>query len=504
MQAGGSVSVLASIGLAVMALWPVALPVSAAGPVTVEYPGPVCPHDGTHDLQWCIDSIEAGSTIILTSEINPDDAADITKDLTLKADSTSLHPHLDRLRVITGAGDPSIDVTVQDISVDDGVGVALDSGADHVVRLRRLVVGKLVPDPEGMIINVSVPATVVVESSTIRSAHEAQDEVMTLFVSDPDGQVNLRIVGNRLSGHGNTDSGSGIELEMDGEGSVRADILNNSIWDVARCNCGGSSGIFLKPEDAIIADVNIVGNTVDTSRTNAIGQRNTLSGVGHLSLNVFDNIFSHIQVFGFRLTTGAPGSLTFRAGHNDFYQTAGNLLDGQSAGSGNLHKDPKFVDRASGNLKLKSSSPLIDKGVVCSPGGIANLDAAGHGRLKGSSVDLGAYEVGAGTPSGKAVLGDGAGNTLDGTSGADILCGYGGKDTLKGKAGNDWLDGGSDKDTLTSGSGSDRAYGGSGNDTICANDGVNGNDRADGGSGSDRGRTDSGDTRVSIESGASC
>ncbi len=206
----------------------------------------------------------------------------------------------------------------------------------------------------------------------------------------------------------------------------------------------------------------------------------------------------------FALTTGT--SLTFRAGYNDYYANTvqAGYLDGQSLGHGNRHDNPRYVDRAAGNLKLKSSSPLIDKGVVCSPGGIANLDAAGHGRLDGPRVDMGAYEHGAGTPTGIARVGTNSSNTLDGTSGDDILCGYDGKDTLRGKGGRDYLDGGADADKLVAGSGPDRSYGGSGPDTLCSNDGVHGNDRADGGSGSDDGRTDSGDTRISIEGSASC
>ncbi len=136
----------------VAALLPMVM-LTAGGPVsaatTVEYPGPDCPHDGTHDLQTCIDSVVAGSTVILTSEINSNDAAGINKDLTLKATNRSLHPRIERLSIITGVGDPSIHVTVQDVSVNVGVEVTLDSGADHVVRLRRLVVGKLVAEFEG-------------------------------------------------------------------------------------------------------------------------------------------------------------------------------------------------------------------------------------------------------------------------------------------------------------------------------------------------------------------
>ena len=84
--------------------------------------------------------------------------------------------------------------------------------------------------------------------------------------------------------------------------------------------------------------------------------------------------------------------------------------------------------------------------MVCSPGGIENLDAAGHGRLSGDGVDLGAFELGAGSPTGVAEVGTSAANSLSGTAGDDILCGMGGGDTLKGNGGADWIDGGTGTD----------------------------------------------------------
>ena len=53
----------------------------------------------------------------------------------------------------------------------------------------------------------------------------------------------FRVIGNRITQHGGTDTGEGIRLDMDGDGNVRADIHNNSIWDVASCDCGSASGI---------------------------------------------------------------------------------------------------------------------------------------------------------------------------------------------------------------------------------------------------------------------
>ena len=251
-------------------------------------------------------------------------------------------------------------------------------------------------------------------------------------------------------------------------------------------------------------DVNVVGNTIDKTPSFAIDQRNNLTVGGHLALDVFNNIISHHKRNAFALDAGR---LTFRAGSNDYYaNTVSNrYLDGQSLGSGNRHDNPRFVDRAAGDLRLKSTSPLIDKGVVCStrrrlePGCRRARPAEGlergHGCLRaGCRVAPRVWLASARA----------AATRLEGTSGDDILCGYAGNDTLRGKGGRDYLDGGSDNDRLVAGSGPDRSYGGSGKDTLCSNDGVHGNDRADGGSGTDKGRTDSGDTGYPSSPRPSC
>jgi Ca2+-binding RTX toxin-like protein len=497
-RARRSISALATLAIVSMGLGVVAGPVSAGGPVTVQYPSSECPDTGDDGLQQCIDSLEAGSTVVLASEIL-DEAVEITKDLTLRAVDRSLQPRLTKLSIRTADTDP-LRVTVQDTRFTDYARVSLSQGTGHDVRLRRLEIGKG-DGSRGVEITTQVPASVTVEGSYIGSDEDDQDNALFMFAEDPDGPVIFRAIGNRISLRGHPDSASGVYLALEGDGSVRADILNNTIWDVGRCNCGAAAGISVLPNGPMTVDVNIVGNTIERAFTSAVSQR---AGTGAMRLDVFNNIFSHISGPAVRLDRGTPDILDFRAGYNDYYASGANLLDGQSAGPGNRRDNPGFVDRAAGNFKLRASSPLIDKGLVCSPGGIANLDAAGRGRLAGSRVDMGAFERGAGTPTGVARVGSGGGNTLDGTSGDDILCGYGGDDTLRGKGGRDYLDGGSDDDRLTGGSGPDRSYGGSGRDTICSNDGVRGNDRADGGSGTDKGRTDSGDTKVSIEGSAAC
>ena len=404
---------------------------------------------------------------MLTSEINPDGPVVIRKSLTLKGVDRSLEPQLPFIGI--GEDGAAVDVTVQDVRVLQWVRVGFDTApGGHTVTLRRISVGKGEPNANGITFDTQSPASFTLEQSYVRNSGGSSDNALHLFAEDPDGLVSMRIVGNRLTTRGNSESGSGIDLAAIGDGSVRATIHNNAIWDVGRCVCGAAAGISVLPYGQIRADVDIVGNTIELSQTDGIQQRNMLTGVGRLTLDVYDNIISHTDFFAIRLDTGDPGTFRFRGGYNARYQTLGLDLDGQSAGSGNRSVNPRYVNRAAGDLRLRADSPLIDKGLVCTPGGISIREAAGRHRLKGGSVDIGAYERDAGSVSGVVRLGTSGPNTLTGTTGKDILCGFGG------------------------------------NDTLCAKDGKRG-DYADGGSGRDKARSDSGDIRRSIEvSGGSC
>ena len=81
------------------------------------------------------------------------------------------------------------------------------------------------------------------------------------------------------------------------------------------------------------------------------------------------------------------------------------LVQGGASGSGNLSSDPSFVDAASGDLRLRGTSPAVDAGTNAAlPAGIV-LDAAGEPRVldlwavpntgvgAGGVVDMGALEV---------------------------------------------------------------------------------------------------------------
>ncbi len=494
-------SMLAVAGLAVGVAPTLALPVIQSFP---DGSG-ACDGSGSNTLQDCIDSLDPSSTLILTSQILPDTSMSIgiTKSLTLKGANQTLLPELSDITIDDGGDGSSIVVTVKDVVVKYLFQVRLTHGSDHQITVRRVQVGKGSTNTRGMFVWTKVPASIDIANSYIRST-DNQGADLDFDVDHPNGDVNLRAIGNRVTSTGNPEGGAGIELYMEGSGNVRADLDNNVIRDVAQCRCGAAAGIAILPHDQIQADVNIVGNTIEKSVTNGIQQRNDLTAGGHLSLDIFNNVLSHHPNGAVSLDAGTPGTVTVRAGYNDYYGNGSSGWDGFSRGTHNLAKDPKFVSRSYGDLHLRSSSPLIDAGVTCSPGGVANLDAAHNGRRHGRTVDIGAYERGAGAPTGQVYLGTSGPDSFYGTSGADILCGYGGNDLLQGNGGSDYIDGGSGDDQLYGGSGSDWLFGRSGNDKLCTNDGVARNDHAYGSTGSDRGRFNTGDVHTSVEHASSC
>lgn len=454
----GAVSILGVVALsaAILGVQPAAVLAAA----TWHYPSDECPTSGDHGLQDCIDAAGSGDTIVLTNEVTPDGGVTIAKSLTLRAASPSLRPVLRSISIVNGSG--PVKVTVEDVRVVNRLRVSFVTHPGSAVTLRRVEVGKGAVDPAGVSFDTQVAASFTLEQSYVRTGDSAvQDDALRLFADDPDGPVSIRVVGNRLTTHGNPGSFSGIALTSTGDGSVDASILSNAIWDVGRCVCGGVSGIFVNPSGTAQVDVDLIGNTIELSATDGIGQRNGLTGGGHLTLDVFDNIISHTEGFAIRLASGAPGSFRFRAGHNARYETFGVSLDGQSPGSGNVIANPRYVDPTNGDLRLRADSPLIDRGLVCTPGGTSMVDAAGRHRLAGATVDMGAHERGAGTASGVLRMGTSDRDTLRGTRGRDILCGF------------------------------------AGNDTLCARD--DRRDFVDGGAGRDRARTDRTDIRRSIE-----
>ena len=493
---------LAAIALSLFAFnFAGAPPARASAPTTWTYPG-TC----NTTLQACIDGTTAGDTIQLDANDLSTDFASIHTTITIEA-ATGFSPTILGLNVYDSDNAGPLSVTLSGFTVTEYIEATFSTGTGHSLAISHVSVAQPASSSSsgpGISLDAQAPSSFSVTSSHISFSNEWAG--IDAF-SGSSGAVSFRAIGNYITAHGSTYAGSGIEVDSTSTGSVQADIMNNAIWDVANCNCGGASGAFVYPQDTSTMTANFVGNTFQGVHSSDIGVRNSLNAGGSATLNVFNNIFAHATDAAIYLDdSGSIASrLAYHAGTNDEYNNGfADSLDGRSAGSGNLAVNPTFVNSHAGNLHLKSSSPLINKGQVCSAGGVANLDAAGNGRVFGSSMDLGAYERGAGAPTGQVFIGGSGADTITGTSGGDIICGMGGNDILNGGGGNDFIDGGSGKDKLTGGGGSDWLYGGSDNDTLCAKDGTGGNDHVNGGSGNDGYQIDKGDFAAQVEHKVTC
>ena len=464
-------------------------------PVQVDYPSPDCPQpDG---LQGCIDRVDPGSTIRVTTEI-VGESISITKAIRLLG-APDLQPQLDRIDV-TGTT-AVIDVTLRDLRVLGGIWVVLGTTDGHAVRIEHVTVKGSIPNTGSAItMQTTVPATFILERSAITGGAPGRDSV-SLSGTITHGSTLFRLVGNRISQHGKSGSAGAFVRHSDA-GTNHVQVLNNRIWDVGRCGCGINSGIVVAVAGAAHVDAAIVGNTIERSAGAGIMIRNDLEGAGSFTADVFNNVVAHTQGDGIARDSAVGTTTPVRNGFNAFFETDSAPTD-RFLGPGTRFVDPRFVNRASGDLRLKASSPLIDRGLVCSPGGVADPDAAGRHRLAGPTVDIGAYEVGAEAPTGIVVVDDAGSRLIRGTAGADILCGDGGADALYGAGGPDFLDGGAGTDRLIGGGGRDRLFGRGGADHLCAKDG-RGVDHLDGGPSIDRFEADTGDTRISVETRDSC
>ncbi len=506
------VSILSAVALiALVSVVAVPRSARAGGPIIWTYPG----NCNTATLQACIDQATSGDVIQLDANDLSGQFGAIGKSLTLEA-ATGFSPTLLGVDVYDGGSALPMAVALDGFEVTEYIEATYSGGTGHSLTISHVRVvqnaGSSSSGP-GISLDAQAPSTFSVVDSFVSFSNEWSG--IGLYGAAA-GAVTFQAIGNYVTALGATYAGSGIEVDTTGTDTLRADIMNNAIWDVANCNCGGASGMFLYPQDTSTMNVNVVGNTFEAVKSEGLGVRNSLAAGGHATVNLFNNVFAHSTSAAVDLDDSGsiPARLVLHAGFNDYYKNGfANFLGGRSAGSGNLAVGPKFVNVATGNLQLLATSPLINKGQVCSPGGVAEPDAAGNARLFGHSVDIGAYERGASPPTGIALVGTSGPDTLTGTSGADILCGMGGNDTLNGMGGSDYLNGGSGNDILNGGqgtdilvggSGNDKLFGGPGTDTLCAMDGVHGNDHLDGGPGSDGFQADTGDVRTSVEHAVSC
>ena len=236
----------------------------AGGPIFPDYPSPDCP--GT--LQACITGASAGDVITIVT--NGPIAEDLTlgSSLTLRA-GHGFHPRINGdIDIVAHAG--TIQVTLRDLTVHGQVAAALDGGTGHTVRLRGLQVTEATRD--AIHLDSTVPTTFEVTDSQVHTngSEALGADGLSVETDHSSGTSTILLMGNRVDGTGNPNSGNGIFVGFEnfGTGFTDAHIYNNRVFDVARCpGCEGSivAALWVNTEFAATSDVDIVGNTFDGS-----------------------------------------------------------------------------------------------------------------------------------------------------------------------------------------------------------------------------------------------
>jgi PKD domain-containing protein len=128
---------------------------------------------------------------------------------------------------------------------------------------------------------------------------------------------------------------------------------------------------------------------------NTVGVKVTTPNDGDAFVKIDNSIVHNFETGLRRASTdaGGQGEATVQ-GHSVNYAAANDYSEG--AGEFDLQNvtafAPVFVDLANGDLRLKPTSPLIDKGRDASYAPLTALDLAGANRAVGAKRDLGAYE----------------------------------------------------------------------------------------------------------------
>jgi hypothetical protein len=373
--------ILAVAVLSILLLgWP-----SPAMSAVLQYPSGTCPAT----LQDCIDGAPAGSTIRIVTNTPTAEIAVIDKDLRLEA-GAGYEPVIEFGLFAHAPTTAPVHIRVRDLTFHSQVRARFVQGSGHLFVLRDSTVSG--DDFGGVSLDASGgSASFVVRDNVIRAAGHQVDQI-DLFTSDAFGSANFKIIGNRMSSGDYPENHAGIRASFYGNGTVNADVYSNVIRRVGGCFCGYAAAIGTDANQDVDATLNIIGNTIYRPRI-GIEIRGS-SDASEFAVNLYNNVVARSVGSGLSVQADDTG-FTFRNGHNDFFRNGQpNSWGGFEPGPTTLHRRPRFVNVATRNFRLRSSSQLIDQGMVCSPGGTPRIDAAGHDGLAGAAVDIGGYEFG--------------------------------------------------------------------------------------------------------------
>lgn len=166
---------------------------------------------------------------------------------------------------------------------------------------------------------------------------------------------------------------------------TNATVTNASFFDNNAASEGG--GIFSSDGDPTLINLTVSGNVATVRGGGLMAQRSNPTLVNCI---LWGN--SAAEINRAEIYRDLESTLTIR--YSDIRGSGGSASWDTALGTdggGNVDADPRFVDAAGGDLRLRYDAPVIDAGH--SPSATTETDLAGHPRIMGDAVDMGAYEV---------------------------------------------------------------------------------------------------------------
>jgi hypothetical protein len=320
------------------------------------------------------------------------------------------------------------------VGTSDGAGVFmyhLGSGGTITVRNNTISDNTALGGPGGFYFRAPVDCTLVFEDNTISGNDSGSSETGTtgggVHVQFNEATVtfsNNKVLNNRAIGP--YANGGGLDLEME---SGTCDIVNNAFAGNTAQQHGGGISLFVGSgvTRTVIAGNLFVSNQGSTEDGSGGGMMLNTDCSATMANNTFyNNSAANAGGMGY-YAEGAGRSLTIA---NDIYRSnkpdsASNLGTGSMTatyanvqggsgeswfGTGCIDSDPLFYNASNppgadgvyatldDGLHLTSSSPSMNSGSNAAVPDALTSDIAGETRIQSTTVDMGAYEGVAGTP----------------------------------------------------------------------------------------------------------
>jgi hypothetical protein len=189
-------------------------------------------------------------------------------------------------------------------------------------------------------------------------------------------------------------------LVKSGGDSDHAGVLYFNSWGsslsdrtIANTVCAGNtaSGIYAQVTDSAKARWRIIHSAIAKNTNgggdNGFGIEAFTLGTGNLKTHIFNSILWGNAQKDIYIHSS---NIVFNVDHTDLNKVLAEYGAKCNLGAGNLNKDPKFVSPSKADFHLKSTSPVINKGLKK---GMPTIDFEGDKRVKGAAPDMGPDEV---------------------------------------------------------------------------------------------------------------